>query len=179
MHLKWGSGLSWTAKVLSGVRVYAENRDLSFFLYEKHMASKYFHAQVRAKRLGVTADVMTRDSQLSTGYWDIVQDSLADLVRIQLRRCYDQHNHPQLFEHCRTLRDEVWLCAFPNLFITIAPAEWTFPRPYFMDAYMRCIFACAYLMSLHMYYLVRSIWKFLSNRFGHKFFLVNEWVLDV
>ena len=37
---------SWTRKVLSGVRVYAEHRDLAFFMYEKWMAMKFFHAQV-------------------------------------------------------------------------------------------------------------------------------------
>ena len=52
-------GLSWTRKVLSSARVYGEQRDLPFFLYEKHLANKYFNAQVRAKSLGVTADVMT------------------------------------------------------------------------------------------------------------------------
>ena len=116
-------GLSWTSKVLSSVRAYAEQRDLAFFLCEKQLASKYFHAQVRAKRLGVTGDVMTRDSQTSIGYWDIVQDALADLVHIQLRKCYDEEHHPQLFQHCRNLRGEVWLGAFPNLFLTNAPAE--------------------------------------------------------
>ena len=123
-------GLSWTRKVLSSVRVYGEQRDLPFFLYEKHLANKYFVAQVRAKTHGVTGDVMTRDSQTSAGYWDIVQDSLADLVRIMLVRCYDEQGYPELFNHCRNLRGQVWLCAFPNLFLTIAPAEWKFPRPY-------------------------------------------------
>ena len=75
-------GLSWTRKVLSSARVYSEQKDLPFFLYEKHLAMKYFTAQVRAKSLGVTGDVMVRDSQASTGYWEIVRDALADLVRI-------------------------------------------------------------------------------------------------
>ena len=46
-------GTSWTRKVLSSVRVYSEQVDLPFFLYEKHLASKFFHAQVRAQRMGV------------------------------------------------------------------------------------------------------------------------------
>ena len=79
-------GYSWTRKVLSSVRVYAEQRDLAFFMYEKHLAMQYFSAQVRAKRMGVIWDVMVRSSQTSTGYWDIVQDSLADLIRIMLGR---------------------------------------------------------------------------------------------
>ena len=99
------------------------------------MAQKFFNANVRAQKLGVTADVMARDSQASAGYWGIVRDALADLVRIMLVRCYDEVNHKELYNHVRGLRGQVWLCAFPNLFITIAPAEWTFPRPYFLDPY--------------------------------------------
>ena len=62
-------GLSWTRKVLSSARVYGEQRDLAFFLYEKHLAQWYFCAQVRAKQMGVTGDVMARDSQASAGYF--------------------------------------------------------------------------------------------------------------
>ena len=47
-------GLSWTRKVLSSVRVYGEQRDLPFFLYEKYLAMKYFNAQTRAKTMGLT-----------------------------------------------------------------------------------------------------------------------------
>ena len=168
-------GYSYTRKVLSGVRVYGEQRDLPFFLYEKHMATKFFAAQTLAKRKGLTGDVMARDSQASVGYWEIVRDALADLVRIMLARSYDQEKYPQLYNHCKGLRGEVWQCAFPNLFITIAPAEWKFPRPYLLESYLQCIFAGAYIMSLHMYFLVRSVWYFLANRFGHKFFIVYEW----
>jgi len=50
-------------------------------------------------------------------------------------------------------------------------------KPYFLDAYTKCLFGCAYILALHMYYLVRSLWRFLSNRNGHKFFIVYEWVI--
>ena len=92
--------MSWTRKVLSGVRVYGEHRDLSFFLYEKSMAQKFFAAQCRGQRMGVTADVMVRDSQQSSGYWDIVQEALADLVRIMVSRCFDEINHKDIAPLC-------------------------------------------------------------------------------
>ena len=44
------------------------------------MALKFFAAQTRAREFGVTADVMLRSSQSSAGYYEIVQNSLADLV---------------------------------------------------------------------------------------------------
>ena len=49
-------GLSYTRKVLSSVRAYAEQRDLAFFLYERYLANKFFTAQCRAQRMGVTGD---------------------------------------------------------------------------------------------------------------------------
>ena len=100
-------GHSWTRKVLSSVRAYGEQRELAFFLYERSLANRFFSAHVRAKRMNVTADIMARDSQSSSGYWEIVQDSLADLVRIMLVRCFDAEGHPELYKHCRTLRGEV------------------------------------------------------------------------
>ncbi len=121
-------GYSWTRKVLSSVRVYGEHRDLAFFLYEVDLANRYFNAHARAKRMGLTGDVMARDSQSSSGYWEITQDALSDVVRVMLGRCYDEVGYPQLDSHVRSLCGQVWLCAFPNLFITIAPAEWKFPR---------------------------------------------------
>ena len=99
------------------------------------------------------------------------------MVRIMMVRCYDEENFPQLHRHVRDLRGQVWLSAFPNLFITIAPAEWKFPRPYFLQPYVDCIFASAYIMALHMYYLVRCLLMFLFNRHGHRFFVVYEWVV--
>ena len=68
------------------------------------------------------------------------------------------------------------MVTFPNVFITITAAEWKFPRPYFILAYQKAVFAGAYCMALHMQYLVRSIWSLLSSRHGNKFFTVYEWV---
>ena len=170
-------GRSWTRKVLSSVRLYGEHRSLSFFLYEKSLAMKYFYAQDEGKKRGITGDVLTRDSQTSVGYWEITQDALSDLVRVMLSRCFDSEKYPELYNHCRNLRGQVWLCAFPNLFITIAPAEWKFPRPYFLQPYISSLLAGTYILALHMYYLVRCIWLFIANRSGHKYFTVYEWCL--
>ena len=137
---------------------------------------KFFAAHTRAQRMGITGDVMARSSQTSTGYWEIVQDSLADLVRIMLVRCYDEENHKDLYDHVRGLRGQVMLCAYPNLFITIALAEWKFHRPYFLEPYLQCVWAGSYLMALHMSFVVRFMWLFLASCAGHKFFKVFEWV---
>ena len=170
-------GHSWTIKVCSGVRAYGESHHLAFFLYEKQLAMKYFAAHTRAQKFGITADILTRDSQGSAGYWEIVQDSLADLVRIQLSRCYDKDAHPDLYHYVRGLRGgAVWQVAFPNLFITLAPAEWKFPLPYFLEPYKKNVCAGSYLITLHIFYLTCTVWNFLAARTGNKWFTVLEWV---
>ena len=98
-------------------------RGRAFISHEKYLTHKYFAAQTRSKRIGVTADVMAGDSQTSTGYWEIFQDALADLVRIMMVRCCDEKTYPQMYEQVRNLRGQVWVCAFHSVFITIAPTE--------------------------------------------------------
>ena len=95
--------------MLSSVRLYGEHHVLAFFLYEKQLAGRFFGAQVRGKRHGVTADVMVRTSQSSAGYWEVVQDALADLVRIMLARCYDEKNYKALYDYARGGRGQVVL----------------------------------------------------------------------
>ena len=99
---------SWTRKVFSSVRAYGEPRDSASFLYERHLAHKFHHAHVRGQRYGVTADVMCRDLQFAAGYWEVVQDSLADLVRVMRDRCFDTgYDKGMLYEHVRGLRGQV------------------------------------------------------------------------
>ena len=71
-------GDSWTRKATSSVRVYAECVDLIFFLYERSLANKFYNAHVIAKERNLTADVLMRSSQVSTGFWDVVQDTGAN-----------------------------------------------------------------------------------------------------
>ena len=171
-------GESFTRKCQSEVRAYAENPDLAFFLYETQLARKFFHAHSRGQKLGVTADVLMRHSQVTSGYWEIVRDALADLVRVQMAKCHDREGHPDLYKAVRDAHgDASWMVAFPNLFITIAPAEWRFPLPYWMEPYRTCLSGGAYLIGLHMYFLVLSMWGFLSNRFGHRWFRVLEYAV--
>ena len=106
-----------------------------------------------------------------------MQDSLADLVRIQLARCHDKEGHPDLYNYVRGLRGgAVWQVAFPNLFITLAPAEWRFPLPYFLHPYKKNICAGSYMITLHIFYLTCCIWAFLASRLGNRWFTVFEWV---
>ena len=83
-------GDSWTRKAQSSVRAYAEHTDLAFFLYERSLANKFHNAHLIARERNLTADVPMRHSQVSTGYWDVVQDTGADVVRVMMLRCHDK-----------------------------------------------------------------------------------------
>ncbi len=48
---------------------------------------------------------------------------------------------------------------------------------YLLGPYKDYISGSAYIMALHMYYLVRSIWGMLSNKFGTRFFIVLEYTM--
>ena len=159
---------------------YMVNNGISLsFCNEKQMAMKYFAAHTRAQRMGVTADVMVRDSQASAGFWEVTRDALADLVRIQLLRCYDDVNYPELYKAVRGLRGDVWLCAFPN-FIYYNRTEQS-------GSFRGRI---SWSLMLTVYLRVRTsrpctcfiwsacIWAFLANRWGcrsvlHVYFYVS------
>ena len=105
-------GQSWTRKVLSSVRAYGESNALAFYLYERHLAHKFFFAHSRGQKYGVTADVMCRDSQLSAGYWEVVQDANADLVRVMRDRCFDEkYAGGKLHRQVRENRGQVPQCS--------------------------------------------------------------------
>ena len=71
-------GDSWDRKAMSSVRVYAGCVDLIVFLYGRSLANKFYNAHVLAKERNLTADGFMRHPQVSTGYWDVVQDIAAN-----------------------------------------------------------------------------------------------------
>ena len=75
---------------MSSIRAYAEHSDLAFFLYERSLANKFYNAHVIARERILAADGLMRHSQVSTGYWDVVQDTGADVVRVMMLRCHDK-----------------------------------------------------------------------------------------
>ena len=87
---------------------------------------------------------------------------------------------PTCTNYVRGLRGgAVWQVAFPNLFITLAPAEWRIPLPYFLEPYKKNICAGAYLITLHIFYLTCTVWAFLAARTGNRWFTVLESVNSV
>ena len=64
---------------------------------------------------------------------------------------------------------------FPELIYHHCASRVDISKTVFHGSLQKCVFGGAYIMALHMYYLVRCIWLFLANAFGHKYFICYEW----
>ena len=86
-----------------------------------------------AKKRGIGADVMSDGDRHPESYWRREQDLCVDVSRIMKRRSLaaTTDRDPVLHEYA-TRNGYVEPLISPNVCITAAPAEWTFPRPYFM-----------------------------------------------
>ena len=152
---------SFCRKATSALRFYAESYDLVFFMYERFVAQKFFYAHKRANDFDLTADIMVRHSSMTTGYWEIVQDALADVVRSMAYGFASDIHRGHIPD---SALDGTGLAGFPNLFITIAPAEWKFPLPFFLFPYLGHLLSGAFLIAIHMHHLVSTVWAFLCRR---------------
>ena len=74
------------------------------------------------------ADLAAQNRSDSESYWRREQDYLCDVVR-QMRSRQESLEHPGLYANAHVGAEPRSL-AYPNVFITIAPAEWRFPFHY-------------------------------------------------
>jgi hypothetical protein len=51
------------------------------------------------------------------------------------------------------------------------------PLPVFLGPVQDLHICLAYPTALHIYFLVRCVWVFLSRRLGHKYFTIHKWVM--
>ena len=117
--------------------------DLSFLIYDMSTAQRTMAQLAMASQKGLTGDVIADNTSNSESYWRHEQDILCDVVRqVGLRRGRGS--------------------AYPNLFITIAPAEWTFPlhSPLFAEMQRSGrLSGTQGLLTLHIYELLMEMMK--------------------
>ena len=82
-----------------------------------------------AEQHGVTPDITADSSIQSESDWRHEQDITADIVRQMFRLCRESVPGDEIYRYQNSLlfTNEDTSLDFPNLFITIAPAEWKFP----------------------------------------------------
>ena len=81
-----------------------------------------------ATQRALPADLAAQNRSDSESYWRREQDYLCGVVR-QMRRRQDSPEHARIYAHAHGGREPRSM-AYPNVFITIAPAEWRFPLHY-------------------------------------------------
>ena len=100
-----------------------------FYLHDVFFARMLLSKMTVAEKHGVTPDVTADSSIQSKSYWRHEQDITADIVRQMFRLCREpvQGDDIHRYQNSLLFVDEDTSLEFPNLFITIAPAEWKFP----------------------------------------------------
>ena len=92
-----------------------------------------------AEQRGFSAEIATDHYQDSESYWRHEQDIGCDMVRQMHHHCAmgdqsDDAMAQKIYDFChKGLRPETESLAFPNYFITTAPAEWLFPKPVWLQ----------------------------------------------
>ena len=80
-----------------------------------------------AEQKGLSPECVADNSQHSASYWQHEQEYLCNIVRQMAYRCQDRAKYPELYQYCNALNGDFRKLAYPNVCITVAPAEWMFP----------------------------------------------------
>jgi len=179
---------SYLRKCLSMCTAYMTDFMLLFLIYDIATARQTLGKIATAENKGLSPDILADNKQNSESFWRHEQDILSDVVRQMEKKCTDKDNYPVLWDYCNSpLLHTPRSLAFPNVFITIAPAEWTFllNNPLFH----RYKYAGDWTnpadlgdvqgpMALHIYNVLMTIMKGLLAK--NKFFdEVYEWCIRV
>ena len=109
---------------------------LAFYLFDVMRARSFYGHCIVARRKGLDVACTVRNESMSEQYWLRERDLCADLVRqMHDRSCRLLPSHRVVFEHCADSLDTE-LLAFPNVFVTLTFAEWTFPSPAWMRPHL-------------------------------------------
>ena len=131
------SKTSFLRKIRSRCRSYEQVPKIMFFLYDSILARTLTTKMNVAAKQGYTPDVVSDSNTISDSYWRHEQDYTADLVRQMDYRCRSAVKGDPIYDYQHSLanRDFDTSLSFPNLFWTIAPAEWKFPMHGILDSY--------------------------------------------
>ena len=112
-------------KLLSPCLGYAADFKLLFLLFDIFSARRIMGIQKIASVRGVSAEIASQNRADSEAYWRREQDYLCDIVRqMEARQELPENADLYAYTHHGTAPRSL---AYPNVFITIAPAEWRFP----------------------------------------------------
>ena len=160
-------------KLLSRCKAYEQEPKLLFYLHDVFFARMLLSKMTVADQHGVTPD-STADSVIqSESYWRHEQDITADIVRQMFLLCRQSAPGDEIDRYQNSLKfdEHDTSLEFPNLFITIAPAEWKFPMHCSAQSYypdrghdMACF------STIHMYFVIRGTMDAILNEPNSQWF---------
>ena len=122
-------------KLLSSCTGYMLKPRLTFLINDIAMARRLTSAIKVSETRGFSAEVATDHYTDSEAYWRHEQNISCDMVRQMARWSEVPSTDPmgkKIYEFCNDPLGKKSM-AFPNYFITIAPVEWLFPLPAWLD----------------------------------------------
>ena len=179
---------SYLRKCLSPCAAYHQDLMLIFLLYDIGTARQIMGTIALAEQRKLTPDVLMDNKSSSESYWRHEQDILCDVVRGMAERCEDQAKEPELYAYNHDSLHPGRSLAFPNLFITIAPGEWSFllHNPLFQrfkcarDGGVKRLTDITGPLALHIYNVLMSVMKQLFQERNNEFWeRVYEFVIRV
>ena len=152
-------------KLLSSCTGYMLQPRLTFLIHDIAMARRLTAAIHVSEQKGFSAEVATDHYTDSEAYWRHEQNISCDMVRQMARWCevappadskktIDPMWH-RIYDFCNDpLRPTS--VAFPNFFITIAPAEWLFPLPCWLQELVANgrLSDVSGMVALHLYHVL-------------------------
>jgi hypothetical protein len=160
---------SFYRKVMSYCRSYEQTKDLYFLVHDICQARSIIAALSQAQKLGITADIVTDNMPTSTSYWLHQQDYTVDICRSMKKLSMTDSQLVSLVAN--PLEQHSY--THPNVFITIAPAEWKYmsQAPFFKK--YTGIDEAQPSLTLHIYHTVVKVLKdvlLVRNRFFSRVF---------
>ena len=144
-------------KLLSPCVAYIMQPLLTFLLYDIGMARRLTCALSVAGKHGFSREIVTDHYTDSESYWRHEQDISCDMVRQMSVLCDvvpEDDADRTIYEFCHNETSPGRL-AFPNFFITIAPAEWLFPLPaWLQDLVVGNLSDVSGVVALHVYHVL-------------------------
>ena len=116
-------------KLMSPCLAYQLDVKWMFLVMDIMSARRIMAIQKIAVERQLPPDLAAQNRSDSESYWRREQDYLCDIVRQMRLRQEDPVKHPRLYAYAHGSGVPRSL-AYPNVFITIAPAEWRFPLHY-------------------------------------------------
>ena len=164
---------SFLRKCLSLCVAYNTDPLLLFLIYDIAVCRNSMATMTLAEQRKLSPEVLADNRQHSEAFWRHEQDYLCDIVRQMDKLCSEAKVGTNLYDHCHGLNGERRWLAYPNVFITIAPAEWMFPLflPLFRNykrpegqQHPRDLCDVQGLLTLHVYNVLSSVMQLLFKK---------------